>query len=65
MNGIGPVYAKKLEDKFGEEFLMVIDHYSVQLEEVDGIGLGVGKDQSCMGRAEGVCDIMISCIPTE
>ena len=40
IKGIGPVYAKKLVEKFGEEIFTVIDHYSVQLEEVDGIGPG-------------------------
>src|ERR1700704_4585555 len=38
IKGIGPVYAKKLVEKFGEEIFTVIDHYSVKLEEVDGIG---------------------------
>jgi exodeoxyribonuclease V alpha subunit len=38
IKGIGPVYAKKLVEKFGEEIFTVIDHYSVQLEGVDGIG---------------------------
>jgi exodeoxyribonuclease V alpha subunit len=40
IKGIGPVYAKKLVEKFGEEIFTVIDHYSVRLEEVDGIGSG-------------------------
>src|SRR5262249_52691753 len=38
IKGIGPVYAKKLVEKFGEEIFTVIEHYSVKLEEVDGIG---------------------------
>ena len=41
---------KKLVEKFGEEIFTVIDHYSVRLEEVDGIGPGRrAKDQSCIG----------------
>src|SRR5271165_2220692 len=40
IKGIGPVYAKKLVEKFGEEIFTVIDQYSVKLEEVDGIGPG-------------------------
>ena len=40
IKGIGPVYAKKLVEKFGEEIFTVIDHYSVKLEEVDEIGPG-------------------------
>ncbi len=38
IKGIGPVYAKKLVEKFGEQILTVIDLYSAQLEEVNGIG---------------------------
>jgi exodeoxyribonuclease V alpha subunit len=38
IKGIGPVYAKKLVDKFGEEIFAIIDEYSVRLEEIDGIG---------------------------
>ena len=54
IKGIGPVYAKKLVEKFGEEIFTVIDHYSVKLEEVDwNRARASAKDQSCMGRAEG------------
>ncbi|WFB34576.1 ATP-dependent RecD-like DNA helicase [Kiritimatiellota bacterium B12222] len=38
IHGIGPVYAKKLVEKFGKEVLDVIDSRSARLEEVDGIG---------------------------
>ncbi len=38
IKGIGPVYAKKLVDKFGEEIFAIIDQCSVRLEEIDGIG---------------------------
>src|SRR5271167_1429759 len=38
VKGIGPVYAKKLVEKFGEKILAVIDHSSALLEEVSGIG---------------------------
>ena len=38
IKGIGPVYAKKLVAKFGEEIFTVIDQYSQRLEEIDGIG---------------------------
>jgi exodeoxyribonuclease V alpha subunit len=40
IRGIGPVYAKKLVEKFGEEIFTVIGQYSARLEEVDGIGPG-------------------------
>ena len=39
IKGIGPVYAKKLVDKFGEEVFTIIEQYSKRLEEIDGIGL--------------------------
>jgi exodeoxyribonuclease V alpha subunit len=38
IKGIGPVYAKKLVDKFGEEIFTIIDECSVRLEEIEGIG---------------------------
>ncbi len=38
IKGIGPVYAKKLVDKFGEEIFAIIDQCSVRLEEIEGIG---------------------------
>ncbi len=40
VKGIGPVYAKKLVAKFGEEIFDIIERYSVRLQEVDGIGPG-------------------------
>ncbi|MBI4325022.1 MAG: ATP-dependent RecD-like DNA helicase [Chloroflexi bacterium] len=38
VKGIGPVYARKLVERFGEKVFEIIEHYSVKLEEVDGIG---------------------------
>jgi exodeoxyribonuclease V alpha subunit len=38
IKGIGPVYAKKLVDKFGEGIFAIIEQSSARLEEVDGIG---------------------------
>jgi exodeoxyribonuclease V alpha subunit len=38
VKGIGPVYAKKLVDRFGEAIFEVIDKESARLEQVDGIG---------------------------
>jgi exodeoxyribonuclease V alpha subunit len=40
IKGIGPVYAKKLVEKFGGGVFTIIDKYSVRLEEVPGIGKG-------------------------
>jgi exodeoxyribonuclease V alpha subunit len=38
IKGIGPVYAKKLVEKFGEAVFEIIDRESVRLEQVRGIG---------------------------
>ena len=38
IKGIGPVYAKKLVEKFEEGVFTIIDQFSARLEEVAGIG---------------------------
>ena len=38
VKGIGPVYAKKLVEKFGETIFDIIEKESGRLEDVDGIG---------------------------
>jgi exodeoxyribonuclease V alpha subunit len=38
VKGIGPVYAKKLVDKFGERIFDIIENFSVRLQELEGIG---------------------------
>jgi len=38
VKGIGPVYAKKLVDRFGEKIFEVIENSSARLQEVEGIG---------------------------
>jgi len=38
IKGIGPVYAKKLVGKFGEEIFDIIEKHSSRLEEIAGIG---------------------------
>lgn len=38
VKGIGPVYAKKLVERFGEQIFTVIETESARLEELDGIG---------------------------
>ena len=43
IKGIGPVYAKKLVAKFGEEIFSIIAGSSVRLEEIEGIGTGRRK----------------------
>ena len=38
VKGIGPVYAKKLVEKFGEQIFDVIERQSARLEEIEGVG---------------------------
>jgi exodeoxyribonuclease V alpha subunit len=38
VKGIGPVYARKLVEKFEEGIFDIIENYSARLEEVEGIG---------------------------
>ena len=38
VKGIGPVYAKKLVEKFSEKIFDIIETESARLEEIDGIG---------------------------
>jgi ATP-dependent exoDNAse (exonuclease V) alpha subunit len=38
VKGIGPVYAKKLVEKFGEKIFNINEQESARLEDVDGIG---------------------------
>jgi exodeoxyribonuclease V alpha subunit len=38
VKGIGPIYAKKLVEKFGEKIFDIIETESARLENVDGIG---------------------------
>jgi exodeoxyribonuclease V alpha subunit len=38
VKGIGPVYAKKLVEKFGEHIFDIIEQESARLEDLDGIG---------------------------
>jgi exodeoxyribonuclease V alpha subunit len=38
VKGIGPTYAEKLVDRFGEKIFDIIDHESARLEEIEGIG---------------------------
>ena len=38
VKGIGPVYADKLVEKFGDKIFEIIEQYSARLEEIEGIG---------------------------
>ena len=60
IKGIGPVYAKKLVEKFGERIFTVIDQHSMRLEEVDGIGPGRRqKIKTAWAEQKAVREIMI------
>lgn len=43
VKGIGPVYAKKMVEKFGEKIFDIIDNQSARLEDIEGIGPGRRK----------------------
>ncbi|MCD8535095.1 MAG: ATP-dependent RecD-like DNA helicase [Verrucomicrobia bacterium] len=43
VKGIGPVYAKKMVEKFGDKIFDIIDNQSAKLEDIDGIGPGRRK----------------------
>lgn len=43
VKGIGPIYAKKMVEKFGEKIFDIIDSQSAKLEDIDGIGPGRRK----------------------
>ncbi len=38
VKGIGPIYAKKLVERFGEKIFDIIDQESARLEDIEGIG---------------------------
>lgn len=38
VKGIGPVYAKRIVDRFGDKTLKILDHQSEKLKEVPGLG---------------------------
>ena len=38
VKGIGPIYAKKMVERFGENVLAIIEKSSAELEAIDGIG---------------------------
>ncbi|CAN5868712.1 ATP-dependent RecD-like DNA helicase [soil metagenome] len=38
IDGIGPKYAQRVVEKFGEDVFEIIENYSARLEEVEGVG---------------------------
>jgi exodeoxyribonuclease V alpha subunit len=60
IKGIGPVYAKKLVDKFGEKVFDIIENSSARLQEVEGIGAGRRQQiKSAWAEQRVVRDIMV------
>lgn len=60
VKGIGPVYAKKMVQKFGEKIFDVIDSQSARLEDIDGIGPGRRKKiKEAWAEQQVIRDIMV------
>ncbi len=60
VKGIGPVYAKKIVEKFGAETLDVIDKDPYRLTEVDGIGQKrIEKIRLCWNDQKQIREVMI------
>src|SRR5206468_3606427 len=60
IKGIGPVYARKLVETFGESIFEVIEHESARLEDVAGIGPGRRRRiQAAWAEQKVVRDIMV------
>lgn len=60
IEGIGPVYAKKLVEKFGEEVFDVIENHSARLREVPGVGVKRRKEiKESWERQKSVREIML------
>lgn len=60
IKGIGPVYAKKLIDRFGEAIFEIIENHSVRLQEVEGIGpKRRGEIKAAWAEQKVIRDIMV------
>ena len=60
IKGIGDTFADRIVDKFGEQTLEIIDHFSGKLREVDGIGPERAKRiKEAWTAQKSVRDIMI------
>jgi len=60
IKGIGPTFAQRIVDKFGEQTLDVIDTESARLREVEGIGEGRRKlIKESWNEQRGIREIMI------
>lgn len=60
VKGIGPVYAKKIVDRFGVDTLEVIDKAPHRLEEIVGLGdKKIQKLKECWHQQRSIRDVMI------
>jgi exodeoxyribonuclease V alpha subunit len=60
IKGIGPTYARKLVERFGEKVLEIIDTESGRLQEIEGIGPGRRKRiKDAWTEQRAVRDIMV------
>ena len=60
IKGIGPEYAKRIVQKFGEETIEVLDHHSARLSEVRGIGgARIARIRESWRQERGTREVMI------
>jgi len=60
VKGIGPVYAKKLVEKFAEKIFDIIENFSGRLQEVEGIGpMRRGKIKAAWADQKIIREIMV------
>lgn len=60
VKGIGPIYAKRIVEKFGVETLKIIDKFPYRLLEVPGIGeKRIEKIESCWDEQKSIRRVMI------
>lgn len=60
VRGIGPVYAKRIVEKFGTKTLEIIDNDPDQLRHVQGIGKGrLSKIKLCWQDQRAIRDVMV------
>lgn len=60
VKGIGPVYAKRIVDRFGTDTLHVIDSDPKQLLSISGIGeKRIGLISSCWNEQKAIRDVMV------
>jgi exodeoxyribonuclease V alpha subunit len=60
VKGIGPVFAKKIVDRFGADTLEVIDKHPHRLREVEGLGRKkINQLKSCWNEQRSIREVMV------